>query len=78
MKKNLELIGLVLAVILSAGSVVAYFVVMPYRMDAQEARSLAIEERIVEISKQRAMDHELLTRIEERLISLQKSIDRRQ
>jgi hypothetical protein len=77
MKKNLELIGLVLAVIMSIGSVTAYFVVIPYRMDAQEARSVAIEEKMGEIAKQRALDHELLTRIEERLIALQKSIDRR-
>lgn len=77
MKKNLELIGLVLAVIMSTGSVVTYFVVIPYRMDAQEARSKAIEDRAETLSKQRIADHELLTRIEERLIALQKSIDRK-
>jgi len=76
MKRNLELFGLILAVVMSVGSVITYFVVLPYRMSAQEARSFAIEEKVVEISRQRALDHELLTRIEERLISLQKSIDR--
>jgi hypothetical protein len=77
MKRNLEMLGLVLAVIMSIGSMVAYFTILPYRMDAQEARSKAIEERTEELSKQRNLDHELLTRIEERLIALQKSIDRK-
>lgn len=77
MKRNLELIGLVLAVVMSTSSVATYFIIIPYRLDAQEARSKAIEENVAELAAKRTSDHELLTRIEERLIAMQKTIERK-
>lgn len=52
-------LGLVVGVLLSIASLLGAFVVLPYRMDAAERR-------VQQIEKERATDHDLLMRIDER------------
>lgn len=71
-KRNLEVIGLIFSVIggaFGAAGMVGAFYVLPYRMNAAEVE-------IRRISETHEKDHELLLRIEERLINIQKTVAR--
>jgi hypothetical protein len=72
-KTNLELVGLAVAIIGGiigiAGGVGAFYI-LPYRVEAMEHK---IETVVVRHDN----DHELLMRIEERLIAVQKELNRK-
>lgn len=59
MNLSLGRIGLVVGVLLSIASLLGAFVILPYRMDAAEK---AVEQ----VQKERAADHDLIMRIDER------------
>ena len=72
-KTNLELVGLAVAVIGGiigiAGGVGAFYI-LPYRVEAMEHKIEAVVNR-------HDNDHELLMRIEERLLAVQKELARK-
>lgn len=72
-KGRIEFVGLIVGVLGGIGGLagmVGAFWLLPYRVEA-------VEKRIDTIAIQRADDHELLTRIEERLIAVQQEIRRK-
>lgn len=72
-KARVELLGLVVGVIGGLGGIagmIGAFWLLPYRVEA-------VEKRIDNIAIQRDADHELLTRIEERLINVQAELRKR-
>lgn len=69
-KKGLELLAVTLAVMTGFAGMFGAFVLLPYRMQAAE-------QSIQRLNANRADDKELLTRIEERLISVQNELRRK-
>jgi hypothetical protein len=72
-KTNLELVGLSVAIIGGIGGIagmVGAFYILPYRVSA-------IEHQIETVVVRTNNDHELLMRIEERLIAVQKELNRK-
>jgi len=72
-KTNLELVGLAVAIIGGLGGIaglIGAFYILPYRVSA-------IEHRIETVVTRHDNDHELLLRIEERLINVQKELTQR-
>lgn len=72
-KNRIEFAGLVVGVMGGLGGIagmIGAFYLLPYRVEA-------VERRIDSIVEQRQIDRELLTRIEERLISVQQEIRRK-
>jgi hypothetical protein len=73
LRNNLELTGLMISIIGGVAGIagmVGAFYVIPYRMEAAETQ-------IRHLSASHEKDHELLNRIEERLIAIQKSVERK-
>lgn len=71
-KARIEFLGLIVGVLGGIGGLagmIGAFWLLPYRVEA-------VEKRIDAIAIQRNADHELLTRIEERLIAVQQEIRR--
>jgi hypothetical protein len=72
-KTNLELVGLAVAIVGGvigiAGGVGAFYI-LPYRVEA-------MEHKIETVVTRHDNDHELLMRIEERLIAVQKELGRK-
>lgn len=67
MKRNIEITALVVGVVMSLSSAIGTFYIQPYRVSKLEEAQRAYE------ADKRA-DHELLVRIEERLIAVQEKI----
>lgn len=70
-KKGLELLAVTLAVLTGMAGMFGAFILLPYRMQAAEYS-------IKQLMGNRIADKELLTRIEERLISVQKQLEKRE
>lgn len=73
MKSPLQTIALGLSVIMGMGGVaglVGAFYILPYRVEA-------VERQVGNLRLQRDADRELLTRIEERLIAVQRALERK-
>jgi hypothetical protein len=68
LKSKIELAAVCIGFIGGLGGMFGAFYLLPYRMDAVEAR-------VEKISSQRADDRELLLRIEERLIAVQHQLN---
>lgn len=71
-KGKIEFVGLIVGVLGGVGGIVGMigaFYILPYRV-------AAMEKRVEVIQTQRAGDRELLTRIEERVISVQQDLRR--
>jgi hypothetical protein len=69
LRTKVELLALLIAVLSGGSGLVGAFIVLPQRMDAMETR-------VEKISNQRESDRELLLRIEERGIAVQKELSR--
>ena len=72
-KTNLELVGLAVAIvggIIGIAGGVGAFYILPYRVEA-------MEHKIETVVTRHDNDHELLMRIEERLIAVQKELGRK-
>lgn len=69
-KTRIEFAALLVGLLMSAGGMFGAFYLLPYRMDA-------MENRVGKITEQRQGDRELLLRIEERLIAMQREINGR-
>lgn len=73
MKFNLQSVALALSVLMGLGGMAAAvgsFFILPYRVEA-------VERQVLNLRIQRESDRELLTRIEERLINVQRALERR-
>lgn len=68
-KTNLQMFGLLVAVSTGITGLFGAFVILPYKVEA-------IEQQVKSNAEKTATDHELLVRIEERLITVQKQIER--
>jgi hypothetical protein len=77
-KKNLETAGWIIAIATGAWGMIGGLVVLPNRMQAMEQRQTNIEQSQSEAEVRRKADRELLIRIEERIIVLQKQVERNQ
>lgn len=67
---NLQLFGVIVAAATGITGLFGAFVILPYRVDAVENQARANAEKT-------AADHELLVRIEERLITVQKQLEKK-
>jgi hypothetical protein len=75
-KYRLELIALVFAVIAGGWGMIGGLVLLPQRMDAMESNQSRIEGKVTEADKKAKADHDTLIRIEERIIAIQRDIQR--
>lgn len=78
-KLNLELTGIVIGFFGGIGGIcglIGAFYTFPLRMEAAEKKIQAVETKMDLIHLRSQEDHELLTRIEERLIALQNEVRR--
>lgn len=71
MKVRLEVFALILAVGSGLTGLFGAFVILPYKVEA-------IEKKVEVNAKKSDDDHELLVRIEERLITVQKQLERKE
>lgn len=69
-KMNLQVFGVVVAVATGITGLFGAFIILPYRVDAIEVQVRNNAEKV-------AADHELLVRIEERLITVQKQLEKK-
>jgi hypothetical protein len=76
-KTRLELIVLALSGIAAAWGLFGFLVLLPPRIEAIEKRMEAQEISAKEVANATKADHDLLVRIEERLITLQKQIEKK-
>jgi hypothetical protein len=67
MKRNLEIAGMILGLVLAASSAVKAFYLLPYQVAQLECAQRTADQ-------EKRTDHELLVRIEERLIYVQEKI----
>lgn len=75
-QKQLNRIGLILAICTGAWGMIGGLVILPNQMQALEQRQGFVEQAQVEAESRRKVDRELLIRIEERLITLQKQVEK--
>lgn len=68
-KRRLEVMTLIIAVVSGLGAFFGAFVLLPYRMDAAE-------KAIVEVQGERKSDRELLVRVDERTARMERALDR--
>jgi len=68
-RKWVELVAVMAGLATGVAGMFGAFYLLPYRMDA-------VEMRVEKISQQRDTDRELLLRIEERLINVQRDLQR--
>jgi hypothetical protein len=67
-RKRIEVVATIVAVLTGLSGLIGAWFVIPYRVEAVEKRQIAIEM----VSK---ADHDILVRMEERLISVQKTLE---
>jgi len=78
-KLNLELTGIIIGFFGGLGGIcglIGAFYTFPLRMEAAEKKIQAVEAKVDLSNARNQEDHELLTRIEERLIALQNEVRR--
>lgn len=68
-RKWMQGVAVAVGCLTGIGGMIGGFVLLPYRMDA-------VESRVEKLSQQREGDRELLLRIEERVIAVQKELSR--